>query len=346
MIFRQLFDSVSGTYTYLLASRRGGEALIIDPVLEKVERYIQLVNELDLKLVKAVDTHLHADHVTGLGALRDRTHCITVMGESSKVDVVSMRLAEGDKLTIEGVALDVMYTPGHTDDSYSFVMRDRVFTGDTLLIRGTGRTDFQNGDPRAQYDSIFNKLLKLPDETMIFPAHDYKGETVSTVAEERAFNPRLQVKSVDEYAELMSKLNLPNPKMMDVAVPANMRVGLAQEEIARLGWALSAAEAMGLSGQGDVTLVDLRERTEREKHGIIPGSLHAPYPDLAANVRPGGMLHELARATGRRIVFYCAFGERSAMAVRAAQDAGLTSACHIQGGIDAWKKAAGPLARQ
>ena len=165
MIFRQLFDSVSGTYTYLLASRRGGEALIIDPVLEKVDRYIQLVGELDLKLVKAVDTHLHADHITGLGALRDRTHCITVMGEHSKVDVVSMRLSEGDKLTIEGVALDVLYTPGHTDNSYSFLMRDRVFTGDTLLIRGTGRTDFQNGDPRAQYDSIFNKLLRLPDET-------------------------------------------------------------------------------------------------------------------------------------------------------------------------------------
>ena len=165
MIFRQLFDSVSGTYTYLLASRRGGEALIIDPVIEKVDRYLQLVNELDLKLVKAVDTHLHADHITGLGALRDRTHCITVMGEQTKADVVSMRLAEGDKLTVEGVALDVLYTPGHTDDSYSFVMRDRVFTGDTLLIRGTGRTDFQNGDPRAQYDSIFNKLLKLPDDT-------------------------------------------------------------------------------------------------------------------------------------------------------------------------------------
>src|SRR5712692_6968852 len=125
MIFRQLFDSVSGTYTYLIASRRGGEALIVDPVLEKVDRYIQLVGELDLKLVKAVDTHLHADHLTGLGALRDRTHCVTVMGERSKVDVVSMRLAEGDKLTIEGVALDVLYTPGHTDDSYSFLMRDR-----------------------------------------------------------------------------------------------------------------------------------------------------------------------------------------------------------------------------
>jgi sulfur dioxygenase len=343
MIFRQLFDSTSGTYTYLLASRRGGEALIIDPVLEKVDRYIQLVNELDLRLVKAVDTHLHADHITGLGALRDRTHCVTVMGERSKVDVVSMRLAEGDKLTIEGLALDVLYTPGHTDDSYSFLMRDRVFTGDTLLIRGTGRTDFQNGDARAQYDSIFNKLLRLPDETMVFPAHDYKGETVSTIGEEKAFNPRLQVKSVDEYAELMSKLNLPNPKMMDVAVPANMRVGLAQEEIARRGWAMSAREAVKLLGKPDMALIDLRERGEREKHGVIPGSLHAPYPDLQANVRPGGMLHELARATGKRIVFYCAFGERSAMAVQAAQDSGLTSACHIQGGIDAWKKAGGPL---
>ena len=343
MIFRQLFDSTSGTYTYLLASRRGGEALIIDPVLEKVDRYVQLVNELDLRLVKAVDTHLHADHITGLGALRDRTHCITVMGERSKVDVVSMRLTEDDKLTIEGIALDVLYTPGHTDDSYSFLMRDRVFTGDTLLIRGTGRTDFQNGDPRAQYDSIFNKLLRLPEETMIFPAHDYKGETVSTIGEEKRFNPRLQVRSIDEYVELMNNLKLPNPKMMDVAVPVNMRVGLAQEEIARRGWALSAREAMTLAGCPDVAFVDLRERTEREKHGVIAGSLHAPYPDLPEHVGSGGMLHELARATGKRILFYCAFGERSAMAVQAAQDAGITSACHIAGGIDAWKKADGPL---
>ncbi len=345
MIFRQLFDSVSGTYTYLLASRRGGEALIIDPVIEKVDRYIQLVRELDLKLVKAVDTHLHADHITGLGALRDRTHCVTVMGERSKVDVVSMRLCEGDKLTIEGLALDVLYTPGHTDDSYSFLMRDRVFTGDTLLIRGTGRTDFQNGDPRAQYNSIFNKLLKLQDETMIFPAHDYKGETVSTIGEEKAFNPRLQVKSVDEYAELMNNLNLPNPKMMDVAVPANMRVGLAQDEMARRGWSMSAAEAMALISRPDVAMIDLRESTERDKHGVIAGSVHAPYPDLAANVRVGGMLHDLALATGKRVVFYCAFGERSAMAVQASQEAGIASACHIHGGIDAWKKAGGPLER-
>src|ERR1700723_2938574 len=208
MIFRQLFDAMSGPYTYLIASRHGGEALIIDPVLERIDRYLQLVRELDLKLVKAVDTHLHADHVTGLGALRDRTHCVTVMGEHTKADVVSMRVAEGDRVEIEGLSLDVMYTPGHTDDSYSFRMSDRVFTGDTLLIRGTGRTDFQNGDPRAQYDSLFNKLLKLSDDTLVFPAHDYKGDTVSTIGEEKRYNPRLRVGSADEYAELMNNLSL------------------------------------------------------------------------------------------------------------------------------------------
>jgi glyoxylase-like metal-dependent hydrolase (beta-lactamase superfamily II)/rhodanese-related sulfurtransferase len=343
VIFRQLYDQVSGTYSYLLASRAGGEALIIDPVLERVDRYLQLVRELDLRLVKAVDTHLHADHVTGLGALRDRTHCITVMGEHTHADVVSMRVAEGDRIEIEGLRLDVLYTPGHTDDSYSFLLADRVFTGDTLLIRGTGRTDFQNGDPRAQYDSLFNKLLKLPDETFVFPAHDYKGDTVSTIGEEKQFNPRLKVKSIDEYVALMNSLNLPNPKMMDVAVPANMRVGLHQAEIARKGWAVSAADAMALRGRPDIAMVDLREKAEREKHGVIPGSLHAPYPSLAGGIAAGGMLHELAAATGKRIMFYCAYGERSAMAVQAAQDAGLTNACHIQGGIDAWKQAGGPL---
>jgi sulfur dioxygenase len=342
MIFRQLFDQTSSTYSYLLASRRGGEAMIIDPVLEKVDRYLQLVRELDLKLVKAVDTHLHADHITGLGALRDKTHCITVMGEQTKADVVSMRLADGDKLTIEGLALDVIYTPGHTDDSYSFIMPDRVFTGDTLLIRGTGRTDFQNGDPRSQYESIFGRLLKLPDSTLVYPAHDYKGDTVSTIGEEKTYNPRLQVKSVDEYVELMNNLKLGSPKMMDVAVPANMKVGLHQDEIARHGWAMDARRALGLVGKPDVALIDLRERSERERHGVIPGSLHVPYSSLQESIGAGGVVHELAKSTSKQLVFYCAFGERSAMAVQAAQDAGLSSACHIQGGIDAWKKASGP----
>src|SRR5262249_14161980 len=181
-------------------------------------------------------------------------------------------------------------------------------------IRGTGRTDFQNGDARAQYDSIFNKLLRLPEETLVFPAHDYKGETVSTVGEEKRFNPRLQIGSVDEYVELMNNLKLPNPKMMDVAVPANMRQGLAQEEIARRGWAVTVPEARALAGRPEVAFIDLRERSEREKHGVIAGSLHAPYSNLAENIGAGGMLHELARSTGKRILFYCAYGERSAMA--------------------------------
>jgi sulfur dioxygenase len=346
MLFRQLFDQTSGTYSYLLASRRGGEALIIDPVLEKVDRYLQLVRELDLKLVKAVDTHMHADHITGLGALRDKTRCTTVMGEQTKADVVSIRLTDGDKLTIEGLSLDVLYTPGHTDDSYSFAMPDRVFTGDTLLIRGTGRTDFQNGDPRAQYESIFGRLLKLPESTLVYPAHDYKGDTVSTIGEEKVYNPRLQVKSVDEYVELMNNLKLSNPKMMDVAVPANMKVGLHQEEVARRGWAVTAEQGLALVGKPEIALVDLREKNERERHGIIPGSLHVPYPSLQENISAGGMLHELAKSTGKRLVFYCAFGERSAMAVQAAQDAKLTSTCHLQGGIAAWKATGGPVSNQ
>jgi glyoxylase-like metal-dependent hydrolase (beta-lactamase superfamily II)/rhodanese-related sulfurtransferase len=343
MIFRQLFDSVSGTYSYLLASRAGGEALILDPVLEKVDRYCQLLRELDLKLVKAVDTHLHADHVTGLAELRDRTQCITIMGEQSKADVVSMRVSDGDKVMIEGLGLQAIYTPGHTDDSYSYLMGDRVFTGDTLLIRGTGRTDFQNGSASAQYDSIFNRLLKLPEETMVFPAHDYKGDTVSTIGEEKRYNPRLQVRSVDEYIELMANLKLPNPKMMDVAVPANMHVGLHQDDLAKQGLSLTAHDAIASLGRPDILLVDLRENSERAKHGTLAGALHAPYPGIAESLRPGGMLREVAAATGRRVVFFCAFGERSAMAVAAAKSAGLANSAHIEGGMDAWKKAGGPI---
>lgn len=343
MIFRQLFNSTSSTYTYLLASRHGGEALIIDPVIEKVDRYIQLLNELDLRLVKAIDTHLHADHITGLLALRERTHCITVMGEQTKADVVSIRVTDSDRVEIEGISLDVAYTPGHTDNSYSFILPDRVFTGDTLLIRGTGRTDFQNGDPRAQYNSIFGRLLKLPDETLVYPAHDYKGDTVSTIGEERAFNPRLQVKSIAEYVDLMNNLRLPNPKMMDVAVPANMRIGLAQNIVADRGWALTAAETKALLGQQDVALVDLREDQERTRDGIIPGSLHVAYPQLRASLQADGRLQQLARAAGKRLIFYCSFGERSAMAVQAAQAAGLSGSRHLHGGMQAWKSAEGPL---
>ncbi len=225
MLFRQLFDTESSTYTYLLAARAGGEALIIDPVKEHAGEYLQLIDELGVKLVIAIDTHTHADHVTALGELRDATHCVTWMGDRTKAECVSAQFKDGQAIGVDGVKLRAMYTPGHTDESFSLVMDDRVFTGDALLIRGTGRTDFQNGDAFAAYDSLFNKLLKLPDETLVYPAHDYKGWTVSTIGEEKRHNPRLQVKSAAEYAELMGKLKLPNPKQMDVAVSANLRCG-------------------------------------------------------------------------------------------------------------------------
>lgn len=227
MLFRQLFERDSSTYTYLIADRSGGEALLIDPVKTELGQYLQLIDELDLRLVFAIDTHVHADHVTALGDLRAATTCATLMGAQSKAECVSRKISDGERIEVGGLELRALYTPGHTDDSYSFVMKDRVFTGDTLLIRGTGRTDFQNGDPAAEYESLFDKLLRLPDQTLVYPGHDYKGWTVSTIGEERAFNPRLQVRSKQEYVALMRGLRLPNPKQMDVAVPANLACGAA-----------------------------------------------------------------------------------------------------------------------
>jgi len=345
MIFRQLFDHQSGTYTYLLAAGAGGEALIIDPVIERTDRYIQLCQELSVRLAKAVDTHVHADHISALGALRDRTRCITVISEKSKVDVVSMRVADGDTIDIEGLSLSVMATPGHTDDSCCFRLADRVFTGDTLLIRGTGRTDFQNGDPAQAYDSLFGKILKLADETLVYPGHDYKGETVSTIGEERRFNPRLQVRSEGEYVALMKALNLPNPKMMDVAVPANLSLGLKEAAVADRECSLSVGDAKPLIGRSSVLLVDLREDKERQKKGAIPGSLHVPYRDLERFLNPGGLLHYEGTAAHKRIVYYCAYGERSALAVKASQERGLMDVCHIVGGLDAWTQAGEPVER-
>lgn len=233
MLFRQLFDHESSTYTYLIASGRGREALIIDPVKRQMPAYLGLIEQLDLKLVRAIDTHTHADHVTALGDLREATGCVTVMGEYTRAECVSDHVSEGEVLDVDGVRLNALYTPGHTDESFSFVLDgrhdepDMVFTGDVLLIRGSGRTDFQNGDPYKSYDSIVNKLFKLNEETLVYPAHDYRGLTVSTIWEERHFNPRLAGKSAEEYAEIMRNLHLPDPKLMDVAVPANLACGRA-----------------------------------------------------------------------------------------------------------------------
>ena len=226
MIFRQLFDRTSSTYSYLIAARSGGEALLIDPVLENTDQYVQLLSELDVKLALAVDTHIHADHVTALGSLQQKTDCVTAMGDKTAAECVSVKFSEGEKLCVDDLHLDILYTPGHTDDSYSFVLPDRVFTGDTLLIRGTGRTDFQNGDPGAQYDSLFDKLLCLPQDTLVYPAHDYNGMTVSTIGEELRHNPRLQVESRQAYIDQMNALDLDDPRLMDIAVPANRACGM------------------------------------------------------------------------------------------------------------------------
>ncbi len=230
MIFEQLFDQKSSTYTYIIASGEGREALIIDPVIEHSDEYSTILKNLDLKLVKVIDTHIHADHISALNELNKRTNCIRVMGEKSKSEVIDLRIKDGEKINVEEVELQAIYTPGHTDCSYSFLMNDRVFTGDTLLINGSGRTDFQNGNAYDAYDSIFNKLLKLPEKTFVFPAHDYNGKKFSTIANEKNNNPRLQVSSKEEYADIMNNLNLANPKMMDVAVPANVK-GLTLDNI-------------------------------------------------------------------------------------------------------------------
>ena len=230
MIFNQLFDEKSSTYTYIISSGKGREALIIDPVIEHTDQYIKVLKDLDLKLVKVIDTHIHADHVTGLNELNKRTNCIRIMGENSKSEVIDIKLKDDENINIEKIELKAIYTPGHTDCSYSYLMDDRVFTGDTLLINGTGRTDFQNGSAYEAYESLFGKLLKLPEETLVYPAHDYNGKKNSTIGSEKSNNPRLQVSSKEEYAEIMNNLNLANPKMMDIAVPANLK-GLTLKEL-------------------------------------------------------------------------------------------------------------------
>ena len=225
MIFKQLFDTKSSTYTYLISSGNGREALIIDPVLENVKEYISILNELDLKLVKVIDTHIHADHVTGASKLKDITKCSTIMGNHTPADSVEIKVKDDEYINLDNLKIRAMYTPGHTSDSYSFLMDNYLFSGDTLLINGTGRTDFQNGNAKDAYNSIFNRLLKLPDETLLYPAHDYKGEKVSTIGKEKKQNPRLQVKSVDEYINIMNNLDLKKPDKLESNVSRNIKLG-------------------------------------------------------------------------------------------------------------------------
>ena len=225
MIFKQVFDAITSTYTYLIASAKGREAIIIDPVLENVEDYIGLLKEFDLKLVKVIDTHIHADHVTGASKLKQATNCVTLMGEHTLADTVEIKVRDNEIIDIDGLKIKSLYTPGHTSDSYSFLMDNYLFSGDTLLINGTGRTDFQNGSSKDAYNSLFHKLLKLPEETFVYPGHDYNGKLVSTIGNEKRSNPRLQVNSVDEYVDIMSNLKLSKPKLIDINISRNIQLG-------------------------------------------------------------------------------------------------------------------------
>ena len=225
MIFRQLFDKKSSTFSYLITSEKNNEALIIDPVLDNVEEYTNLLNKFDLKLVKVIDTHIHADHITGASKLKVQTNCTTIMGEQTPADAVELKVKDKEIIKLDQIEIKALYTPGHTSDSFSFLINGYLFSGDTLLINGTGRTDFQNGSAKDAYNSIFNKILKLPEETLLYPAHDYNGEKVSSIGKEKKFNPRLQVNSENEYIEIMNKLNLPEPKMMDINVARNIKLG-------------------------------------------------------------------------------------------------------------------------
>jgi|TARA_B100001093_G_scaffold173723_1_gene166582 sulfur dioxygenase len=225
MIFKQVFDQKSSTYTYIIASSIGREALIIDPVLENVEDYLKILRNLELKLVKVIDTHIHADHITGASKLKDKTKCVTIMGNHTPTDAVEIKVEDNEIIKLDQIKIKALYTPGHTSDSFSFLMDNYLFSGDTLLINGTGRTDFQNGNAKDAYDSIFSRLLRLPDETLLYPAHDYKGEKVSTIGKEKKFNPRLQVRNVDEYVEIMNNLNLKKPSAIDYNIACNLKLG-------------------------------------------------------------------------------------------------------------------------
>ena len=328
MIFRQLFDNISSTYTYIISSGKGREALIIDPVLEKTDQYINLLKQLDLKLVKVIDTHIHADYISGLAELRDRTKCITIMGEQAPADIVSMHVKDNEKISIEKIELKAIYTPGHTEDSYSFLMNDRVFTGDTLLIKGTGRTDFQNGNPYDQYHSIFDRLLKLPEDTFVYPAHDYKGENVSTIGEEIKFNPRLQVTSSQEYASIMDNLKLSNPKMMDIAVPANSTMGITIDFQKKMN-GINYEELNNLTSDNNFILIDLREKIEIKRKSSLKNSINIPYSSVNDYLK-----NNQDNLKNKKIIFYCAVGERSSLAIQTSQQYKFKKIYHLIGGIN------------
>lgn len=354
MLFRQLFDPESSTYTYLLADERSREALLIDPVREQIERDVELLGELELRLVYALETHVHADHVSAGGRLRERLGCQLGLGAAAGVTTADLQLADGARVGFGGHALEVRATPGHTAGCTTYVCRElgAAFTGDALLIRGCGRTDFQGGDARALFASVRTRILDLPQGTLLYPAHDYRGRTVTTVAEERRFNPRLcDARSEDEFLAIMAGLRLAYPKRMDEAVPANLCAGITEPEqthpsqrpedrwapIARTRGGVPVLEGHWLEAHArELRIVDVREPIEFcGPLGHLPGAELVPLAGLAAAARGWDR--------ARPVVAVCTYGVRSGKAAQQLADAGFERVASLHGGLARWSAEGRPV---
>lgn len=329
MLFRQLFDAQSFTYTYLLADANGA-AVLIDPVREQTERDLTLIRELGLSLVHTLETHVHADHVTGSGVLRNRVGSRSIMSKHAGVGCADILVSDGDVVSVGDLRLEIRETPGHTAESISVVTadRDRVFTGDTLLIRGCGRTDFQAGDPHQLYRSVHEKIFSLPDTCLIYPGHDYQGRTVSSVGEEKAHNPRLGGgKSEAEFVDIMNNLNLPRPKLIDEAVPANQQCGFERPSVSRSGDGVPEVSVDWVRANRDqIRLIDVRTAEEfTGELGHIEG---------AENV----LLDTVAEAAvdwdrTQPLVTVCRSGGRSGRAAKTLEEMGFTRVSSMAGGM-------------
>jgi glyoxylase-like metal-dependent hydrolase (beta-lactamase superfamily II)/rhodanese-related sulfurtransferase len=351
LVFRQLFDPQSSTYTYLLGDRPAGEAVLIDPVFEQVRRDAALIGELGLRLVATLETHVHADHVTGAWLLKRRLGSRIMLAAAGGAEGADRYLLHDDVVAFGSRRLLVRATPGHTDGCVTYVLDDRsmAFTGDCLLIRGSGRTDFQQGDPAAMYRSVHDHIFSLPDECLLYPAHDYRGLTVTSVAEERRFNPRLGGEiAVGDFTGYMRNLKLAHPKLIDVAVPANLRCGRPENET-ELGrdptWAplhYSFAGIWEIDPHGleehaqDVQILDVREPDEfNGPLGHIAGAILIPLGELA------GRVGELSRE--RPIVAVCRAGSRSAQAISILLQNKFTDVANLAGGMLRWRGEAHPV---
>ncbi|MEE8339991.1 MAG: rhodanese-like domain-containing protein [Xanthomonadales bacterium] len=345
LIFRQLFDPQSSTYTYLLGDNESRQAVLIDPVFEQVRRDASLVEELGLELLYTIDTHVHADHVTGSWLLKERLGSQILLGKQGSAEGVDRYLEHGDRVEFGKRYLEVRATPGHTDACLTLVLDDesRAFTGDALLIRGAGRTDFQQGDPGLLYRSVHSQIFTLPDSCLIYPGHDYRGLTATSVAEERQFNPRLGgALSENDFAGYMNNLGLAHPKQMKIAVPANLKCGRpdeTQRHDSESDWAPLNYTFAGIweiqpqwveEHLRDVQILDVREQEEFDGPlGHIPGAKLIPLGRL------GKQLDKIAK--GQPIVTVCRAGGRSARASLMLQQAGFSNVANLAGGILRWR---------